>query len=74
MKKQEVKLELDDIEESEIDKIISGNRSEVTVLFEDDKVLAYSENKPEAQQIAKVHFIVVAKNSKLASFAKVQEG
>ncbi len=74
MKKQEVKLELDDIEESEIDKIISGNRSEVTVLFEDDKVLAYSENKPEAQQIAKVYFIVVAKNSKLVSFAKVQEG
>ena len=41
----------------------------MTVLFEDEKVIAFTEKKP----VAKVHFIVAAKDPKLTSLQKVQE-
>ena len=52
-----------------MDKIVEGERSDVTVLFEDEKVIAFTERKP----VAKVHFIVAAKDPKLTSLQKVQE-
>ena len=68
-KTKEVKVELDECGQSEVDKIIEGERSGVTVLFEDEKVIAFTERKP----VAKVHFIVAAKDPKLTSLQKVQE-
>ena len=39
----------------------------MTVLFEDDRVIAFAEKKP----VAKVHFIVAPKDVKLTSLQKV---
>ena len=57
---KEVKIAEKEIEDSDVDKVIQGERSGVEVHFEDDNVIAYSQKKPAA----KVHIIVAAKSMK----------
>ena len=67
-KPKDVKLELDTFEDSEIEKIIKGDRSEINVLYEDDKMIAYEElPKLRSQKITKEHFKVIAKEKRLTS-------
>ena len=58
---------MEELEQSEIDKIIEGQRDGVKVYFEDEKIIAFGEKKP----VAKVHILVVAKDNKLTSLKKV---
>ena len=60
-------MTLDELEQSEIDKIIEGQRDGVKVYFEDEKIIAFGEKNP----VAKVHILVVAKDIKLTSLKKV---
>ena len=69
-KQEDVKVTLEELEQSEVDKIIEGQRDGLKVYFEDDKIIAFGEKKP----VAKVHILIVAKDIKLTSLKKVQEG
>ena len=68
--KKDVKLDIDEFEDSDIDKIIKGDRSEINVLFEDDKLIAYEEI---TGRVTKEHFKVIAKDKKLTSLQKVKD-
>ena len=56
-------MHIDAFEDSEVDKIIKGNREGVKVLFEDELSIAYIAKEPWAN----VHFIVAAKDRRLLS-------
>ena len=70
VKAAEVKVNLNELDDSVLDRIVKGERAGVTVLYEDEKVIAFAEKKP----VAKIHFIVAAKDKRLSSLQKVQEG
>ena len=50
VKAKEVKVKLDEFADSEIDNIIEGERKGVPVLYEDEKVIAFTEKKPVAKK------------------------
>ena len=69
--KKEVKVQLEDFDKSEVDKIIKGQREGVKVYYEDEQIIAFDvTSKP----VAKVHILIVAKEAQLTSLRKVQEG
>jgi histidine triad (HIT) family protein len=63
----EMKISEREIEHSEYDKILKGERSGVKVLHEDDKCLVFEASQP----VAKTHLIVLAK-SDLSGIAAVK--
>ena len=59
---------MEDFDQSEVDKIIKGQREGVKVYYEDEQIIAFDvTSKP----VAKVHILIVAKEAQLTSLRKV---
>jgi hypothetical protein len=65
--KAEIKIEMSELADSSYDKIIKGQRSGITVLHEDDRIVVFNEAEP----VAKTHIIVLAKAAGLQGLHKI---
>ena len=66
--KKEVPLKEEAVNESEFDKYLKGERTGITVLYEDDKCLAFNDRYP----VAKTHFLVLAKTTEITRMSQAE--
>lgn len=65
----QVKVSLDQLEDTPYDRIIKGQRDGIQVVYEDEHALAFLAQKPVAQ----THVIVLDKSRRFGSLAKLQQ-